>query len=80
MYALDKLWKTTKINTQKQVKICTYTRHIYLLYIDTSYTTKMHRADEVSIYNKYIAPINIMTKYAYYIHSIHTKPIYSQSM
>lgn len=40
----------------------------------------MHRADEVSIYNKYIAPINIMTKYAYYIYYGYTKPIYAYSM
>lgn len=56
--------------------MCTYTYYMYLLYMDTSYATKMHGADEVSIYTKYIAPINVMTKYAYYIHSIHTKPIY----
>lgn len=64
MYALDKIQKIAKITVRKQVNICTYTRHIYLLYIDTSYTTKMHRADEVYIYTKYIAPINIMTKYS----------------
>lgn len=40
----------------------------------------MRGADEVSIYNAYIAPINVMTKYAYYIHSIYNKHIYSHSM
>lgn len=64
MYALDKIQKIAKITVRKQVNISIYNNYMYLLYIDTSYTTKMHRADEVSIYTKYIAPINIMTKYA----------------